>query len=701
MQISVRQFTFMLLVPAIGFAMAACVPVPPTPVLVAPDGSLVEAPPPPSEVEETKAEELLTRSRALREQNKATDAERIETQLIQDWPGTIAAAHALFEQAQRAHQEGDSATVINRLEKLLFYRPDFPKIEMARELYAHALVKVERFADAAGMLGALYANTAEPSSLVTLGKLYIQSLREIERLSEALRVCVDLKAIATLSSDDHQAVEQLAQEIVAKRLGAEEADKLWKTYSSDTRWAFIHPMIGFKLANELYDSKNYDGSKEILNAVIGRYAETESGTKAAMLLERLNNRFIVKTNKVGVLLPLSGRYGQYGKQALESIKLAFANASIELVVRDTVEGPTATANAVDELVLKEHVVGIIGPILQGSAIAAVERAEELGTPIISLSYKVSAERGSFVFRSALTVEAQARSLARFAFEELNMTQFAILHPRTTFGVAFMKAFWSEVENRKGEIRGIENYAHDQTTFTEPVRKLVGRWYRTSREDYLEKLKEIRAKKLPSHRAAAAIEKMQKNLPPITDFDAIVIPDSAKRLGLIAPALAFEDIVVTRNERELERIKRATGYEEIKPITLLGPSTWNHPYLISQCQQYCENAIFVDGYYRDNPSAQVRDFDSSFREIFGKSPRLSDAQAFDTGALLRGILESKNLPVSNRDDLRDALLAYKGFKGVTGGLEFDKSGEAVKELFVLTLKNKTIQLFEKPEPDTAN
>ena len=60
-----------------------------------------------------------------------------------------------------------------------------------------------------------------------------------------------------------------------------------------------------------------------------------------------------------------------------------------------------------------------------------------------------------------------------------------------------------------------------------------------------------------------------------------------------------------------------------------------------------------------------------------------------------ILE-KNLPLSNRDDLRDALLSLKGFKGVTGGLEFDKDGEAVKELFVLTLKNKTIQLFEKPE-----
>ena len=70
MQIPVRQLTFMLLVPAIGFALAACVPVPPTPVLVAPDGSLIEAPPPPSDHEETKADTLLAQSRTLRNQNK-------------------------------------------------------------------------------------------------------------------------------------------------------------------------------------------------------------------------------------------------------------------------------------------------------------------------------------------------------------------------------------------------------------------------------------------------------------------------------------------------------------------------------------------------------------------------------------------------------------------------------------------------------
>ena len=114
---------------------------------------------------------------------------------------------------------------------------------------------------------------------------------------------------------------------------------------------------------------------------------------------------------------------------------------------------------------------------------------------------------------------------------------------------------------------------------------------------------------------------------------------------------WQKIIPSKNDRELKRIKRATGYKDIKPITLLGASTWNHPYLSKKCQQYCENAIFVDGYYRDHPAPLVRDFDSAFREIFGKSPQLSDAQAFDTAGIVRAILELTKTPLKSREDLR--------------------------------------------------
>jgi ABC-type branched-subunit amino acid transport system substrate-binding protein len=701
MQTPILNTARLIALTATVLTLYACAPVPPTPVLVAPDGSLVEAPPAPSEQEETDADKLLAQSRTQRAQGQTAQASQTQNQLIKKWPGTTAAAHALFEQAKQAHDNNQSSIVIEKLEKLLFYRPDFPNIDSARELYARVLVAVRRYEDAAGMLGALYASATDNNKLVQLGKLYIRSLREIARPAEALRVCVDLRAIPSLTNADKEAVETLARTVVSSRLSFNEIESMWTTYGANNRWAFIHPMLGFKLAKVFYHTRDYQRSETMLKELIARYPQTLYGKEASSFYERLKNRFIVQASKIGILLPLSGRFGQYGKQALESIKLAFQDSAIELIVKDSRGDPTVAASAVEDLVLQDHVIGIIGPIVTKPSLAAAQKAEEFSIPIISLSYKVGGDMGTYVFRAALTIETQARSLAKFAFEEMGMTRFALLHPRTPYGAAFVKAFWTEVDERQGEIRGVESYDHDQTTFTEPVRKLVGRWYRTSRQDYRDKLQEIRAKKLPSHREAAAIEKMQKNLPPITDFDAIVIPDSAKRLGLIAPALAFEDIVVTRNDRELKRIKRATGYKDIKPITLLGASTWNHPYLSQKCQRYCENAIFVDGYYRDHPAPLVRDFDSAFREVFGKSPQLSDAQAFDTAGIVRAILEMPQAPLKGRDDLRKALLGHTGFKGVMGNLEFDDKGEAVKDLFVLTLKNNTIQLFEKPEPKPEN
>ena len=87
MKLPVRSFSVMLFVTTLAWAIAGCVPVPPTPVLVAPDGSLVEAPPPPSDLDEVQADKLLAEAQTLRRQNKSDQAERVEKGLVDQWPG--------------------------------------------------------------------------------------------------------------------------------------------------------------------------------------------------------------------------------------------------------------------------------------------------------------------------------------------------------------------------------------------------------------------------------------------------------------------------------------------------------------------------------------------------------------------------------------------------------------------------------------
>src|SRR5690606_13426955 len=153
-------------------------------------------------------------------------------------------------------------------------------------------------------------------------------------------------------------------------------------------------------------------------------------------------------------------------------------------------------------------------------------------------------------------------------------------------------------------------------FSTEVRAMVGRYHYNARPEYLQKVRELRAQKLPSHRLRQAVENFTKSLPPVVDFDAIIIPDSGRKVGLIAPALAFEDVVLTRDEKVLETIRKTTGNKNLRPVTLMGGSTWNTPMTLESCERYCEEAIFVDGYFADNPDPKMRDFVSRFREATG-------------------------------------------------------------------------------------
>src|SRR6185369_8431228 len=96
------------------------------------------------------------------------------------------------------------------------------------------------------------------------------------------------------------------------------------------------------------------------------------------------------------------------------------------------------------------------------------------------------------------------------------------------GTEMADLFWDEVDSRGGEVRAVESFAYDQTTFMTPVQKLVGRFWKEARYDYYQGLKQIADDKLTGIKRSRAVEQLQKTLAPITDFDAIFIPANSKQ-----------------------------------------------------------------------------------------------------------------------------------------------------------------------------
>lgn len=404
---------------------------------------------------------------------------------------------------------------------------------------------------------------------------------------------------------------------------------------------------------------------------------------ARQVQDRIRVRSTVTSTRVGVVLPLTGRFKAFGAAIVDGIHLAISpRDGIELVFKDSEGDPAKAAAAVEELA-RSGAIAIIGPVGTAEAAPAALRAQELGVPMLSLSRAEGVTRlGDWVFRNSLTNSAQGRALARYAVEKLGVDRAAIFAPDIESGEEVTNAFWSTLEAAGGEVRGHELYEHDQTTFSGPIKKLVARDNLTDREGFRAEVNRIRAAEKDPYRRRRALEQLASAQPPIIDFDVLLLPDYWRSATLIAPALAVEDIITNAcDARELERIRKTTK-RNIRPVTLLGTAGWNNPNLVTRGGRFVTCSVFVDGFYAGSSREVTRRFVEDFVGEYNRQPNLLEAQGYDTALIVRRIL--RDARPATRDAFRQALLDLRAFPGVTGDTTFTADGEGDKPLFFLTV-----------------
>lgn len=432
------------------------------------------------------------------------------------------------------------------------------------------------------------------------------------------------------------------------------------------------------------------GAKETLERFVAEYRDGELVQRARARLDEIAARERVDPSRLGVLLPLTGRHRSYGELALQAIRMALpeSDSPVRLIVRDTKSDAVEAAEQAASLILDEQVIGILGPIFTYEAQPAALEAQRLGTPLLTISAAEDiAELGPWVFRNGVTNEVQARALVEYAMEVRGMRRFAILYPQHPYGEELLQLFWDEVEERNGEIRGVESYALQETTFTSQVKSLVARDDLDARSDYREALKKC-DEQPDSYRKARCKEKVRKNLAPIIDFEGLFIPDYPRSLSMITAALAFEDVIVEQDPKRLRMIERTLG-RDVTPVTLMGASGWNSEKLIERADRNVENAIFTDGFFAGSNDPATVDFVRRYREAHGRTPRLyPEALFFDSARILRSVFE-ESAPAT-RVELREALRRVHAFPGVTGQTSFRAGTDAEKTVKVLTIRDGMIR-----------
>lgn len=600
-------------------------------------------------------------------------------------------------------QEGGCAPALTYLERLAVDHPSDPKAFQAKQILnecapaqATAAASTPESDARYAPYEARYAQASSPAQK-----------REVASEASDVAIAAGDGAVAVQwllkvrsghpEAAQKQAVETEIKEVIEGHTSFIDVRRLVETLPADD---FPRPLLIYKLGRIQYHVRDFAGAQETLQSYLSAHGTGPYAEGARNLLDQMAALSAVRPRTLGVLLPLSGRHRNYGELALRTIKLALGvgknnkGNGIEIVVRDTKSDEVVAAKMAQSLIVKDKVLGILGPIFSYEAIPAARTAQQLGTPILTISTADELPAlGPYVFRNALTNRAQIEALVDHAMNIQGMKRFAILHPRHPYGEEMLHLFWDAVESRNGEIRGVESYAMGDTTFTWQVKRLVARDNPKLRYDFRKATNECNKQK-DSYRKARCKDGVIKNLKPIVDFDGLFIPDYPRNIPMVSAALAFEDIIVETNPRRLRIIEKTLG-RKVKPVTLMGGSGWNSDQVPERSGRNVENAIFPDGFFANADDKQVAEFVNAYKKAHQRTPRLyPEALFWDSARLMAHVIKT-SAPAS-REDFRVALGSTKDFPGVSGAVTFGGSNDASRPVRILTIQNGKIE--EVPDPD---
>ena len=461
--------------------------------------------------------------------------------------------------------------------------------------------------------------------------------------------------------ESEQTTEEQEEEIRSQLLDLiyESAEEELKEMADYAREGDLIFPIYYRLANSFLLEDRLEEAQELAIKIMRFASEGEWFTVAKEMLEKIDGILQVKPNVIGCLLPLSGPFAIYGQEVLHGVELGLDIfretdehlSSLELVIRDTEGNPDKAREAVRELAEQEKALVIIGPLISRVAEEAVERAQDLNIPIITLSQSEAVtSKGDMVFQNCLTPEDQVRSLTNKVIAEMGLKRFAILYPDNGYGTYFMNKFWDKVEFLGAEVTAVEAYDPKETDFAVPIKKMVGLYYPRPKPETEEKTE----------------EEPEEEPEPIIDFDAIFIPDSYERGGLVVSQLPFYDVV---------------------NVTILGTDLWNSPKLIEVAGRYVHGAIFPSGFFPGSRFRGVSSFVEQYEVNFQDKPGFLAAIGYDTIRMLKDLMREEGANIKTRADLRTALTSIQGFEGVTGPMVFNSERRAERNPLLLTVSGR--------------
>lgn len=536
-------------------------------------------------------------------------------------PEELQEARSQLQQLERRLEAGELVEAEELALGILDRYPGLP--EEDRVLYLGARAARERGNDGlAGRLLSALVRDHPDSPLAPPGAWDLARLhRAAGDREEETRVLLRLYPRLPETHEFRLPLGRRLRELIDEELDLEELDRLGEDFAdsfagSSLAWAAVQKAAEQERPAEergrrleaflrLYpDSRHTDAARAQLAGLVraGRY-------RSPIDVE------LARTDRVGLLCPLSGEYAALGQAMYDGALLALEEYnraegdSLTLVTLDTRGDEVVAVQAARQLIEEEGAIAIIGALLSSTTTAVGVLCQERGVPLISptATKETINQLGPNVFQTNLTRDFETRLVARAGVEALLRRRFAILYPEGEEGRATADLFAAEVEARGGRVVAVETLRRGQTDYAEPI----GRIRRAGPE-------------------------------------ALFVPVAPSEMRLLAPQLVFHDL----------------------RVQLLGPSSWNSSSLVREAGESLDRAIVPSDLALVSESDREH-FERQWRRRF--TDRAASPFAMKTYFALWRVIDSLD-PEGNdtRERLRAAiesgLFAGDGAYEFRGGLE---------------------------------
>jgi branched-chain amino acid transport system substrate-binding protein len=569
---------------------------------------------------------------------------------INDYERNSLTDNALVRAGDIYLASGDLSSAANLYLKVVGDYPNSDSYDEARYKLGYTYFKSGKYLDAAEILKALAANPPaggdNTSTYMLLAKSYLMTGDYYSSVSWFTKA-EDSTSDAAVKSEAKTNIKSIVEKYLSEdELALVSGDFVGKDAGS---------YAAFALAQMYTDRGEIDSAHEQLLRIVRNQPDHEYYYRAQGILKETAGRGISGSITVGVILPLSGRNSSFGIRARDGMKLAAGDMGftdgprVNLIIKDCGDNPASATYAVTDLARDDDVMVIVGPMVKDTVAAAAKEAQSQQIPIITLTRTQDITAiGDYVFRNFLTNPDEIRGLVRYIVQGRGLTRFAVLYPDDAYGKEMKELFDRETGYYGARVVAETPYKGETADFRATMRELID----AARGD--------------------------RNKP---GFDALFIPDYYSMVGMIVPYVS---------------------YYNLKNVTLIGTDGWNDPGLLSIGGDALIGSYFADAFTPNSDRPEVKRFVEDFKTAFGREPGILEAYGYDTIKIIQYLVKTQG--INSRNEMRLSLLSVRDWEGVTGSTTIDRTGESIKEPYILTVveaeTDTVLSITESPEEGVA-